>query len=166
MWTVGLDGVEMRHLRPADAPGAHGAEVNHQVVTDTAIVYEAVRYTERATTTYFGRYDWRTHQFDEIALPVRGYVHTGFDPAGRFEFIEHADQEHELLSIHRRSGSPREVELRLLRKLQRPRSQQRSHAHPFLTPDRHHLVFTDRAENGFNQVYSMDVRDLVAGADR
>ena len=41
MWTIDLTGGDVRHLRPADAPGAHGAMVNHQVVTRRGIAYEA-----------------------------------------------------------------------------------------------------------------------------
>ena len=165
MWTVDLAGLNTRHLRPAEAAGAHNAEVVHQVVTDRGVVYEAVRPgSGGGTTTYLGHLDPQTDRFDEVELPTTGYVHTGFDPAGCFSFIEHADEQHALFTVGR-SDSSGVVELCRLRTLRTPNHHQRNHAHPFLTADRRKLIFTDRADNGFNQVFAMDVADLVSASD-
>lgn len=166
MWTVDLTGGQVRHLRPADAPGAHGAAIVHQVITARGIVYEATRdEDDGTTTTYLGCYDRQTGGFEEVALPVTGYVHTGFDPAGRFAFIEHAGQRHELFSVHPAAHADR-TEVRLLRTLRSPMEHQRDHAHPFLSPDRTRVLFTDRSASGYNQVHAMRVEDLVADADQ
>ena len=57
MWTVGVDGGATTHLRPATAPGAHGAAVNHQVITERGIFYEATRDGTEGRSNWFGRYD-------------------------------------------------------------------------------------------------------------
>jgi hypothetical protein len=49
-----------------------------------------------------------------------------------------------------------------LRTLRSPASEhQRDHAHPFLSPDRSRMFFTDWDEHGFSQVHSMAVDDLI-----
>jgi hypothetical protein len=166
MWIIGVDGTGIRHLRPADASGAHGAMVNHQVITDRGIVYEAVAYGD-GNNTYFGRYDPTTDRFAEALLPIEGYVHAGFDPAGRFDFVEVAGARHELLAVLPATapGEPRGVAR--LRTLRSPdHNDQRHHAHPFLARDRQRLYFTDWSEQGFAQIFALDVADLVAEADR
>ncbi|MBI4923492.1 MAG: PD40 domain-containing protein [Devosia nanyangense] len=167
MWVVKLDGSGVEHLRPATAPGAHGAAVNHQVVTARGIAYEATVDTARGERqTWFGIFDPESGEFSEKLLPVDGYVHTGFDPAGRFAFIENAGARHELLTVHRARAPGGPLETRLLRTLMSPaHDDQRHHAHPFLAPDRRRLYFTDWSAEGFAQVCAMDVADLVAVAD-
>ena len=161
MWIVKRDGSGVRHLRPADAPGAHNAAICHQVITPNGIYYEANGDVDGEWGMYLGRYDLATDQFAEIPLRGLGYCHTGFDPAGQFLFIESAGQTHRLLSVHHPHdpGGPR---LNCIRKLSSaPRAGQRFHAHPFLTPDRNWMVFTDVADNGFGQIFRVDVSDLV-----
>jgi hypothetical protein len=165
MWVVDIDGNNARHLRPADAPGAHGAMVNHQVITARGIAYEAVAYFPGGRETYFGMYDTNTGGFTENLLPADGYVHVGFDPAGRFEFVECAGPRHELLAVHH-AGDCR-LTTSLLRRLASPaHDDQRHHAHPFLAADRKRLYFTDWSPQGRAQVCAIDVADLVAAADR
>ena len=166
MWVIGVDGTGIRHLRPAGAAGAHGAMVNHQVITDRGIVYEAVAYGDGGKT-YFGRYVPETDAFTEALLPVEGYVHAGYDPAGRFDFVEVAGKRHEILAVRPAAGPAGSLETALLRTLRSPdHSDQRHHAHPFLARDRRRLYFTDWSERGFAQLFALDVADLVAEADR
>ena len=165
MWTVDIDGSNIRHLRPANAPGAHGAMVNHQVITTRGIAYESVAYRPDGRETYLGMYDTATDRFTEALLPADGCVHVGFDPAGRFEFVECAGPRHELLAVHHAPDG--QLTTRLLRRLSSPaHDDQRHHAHPFLAADRQRLYFTDWSPQGFAQVCAMDVADLVGAADR
>jgi hypothetical protein len=165
MWVVDVDGGNIRHLRPADAPGAHGAMVNHQVITARGIAYESVAYFPSGRETYFGMYDIATDSFTEALLPADGYVHVGFDPAGRFEFAECAGPKHELLTVHHADDGS--LKTSLLRRLASPaHDDQRHHAHPFLAADRKQLYFTDWSRMGCAQVCALDVADLVAAADR
>lgn len=167
MWTIGRDGTGIRHLRPADAPGAHGAMINHQVVTGRGIAYESVAYFPEGRETYFGMYDGKTDKFTESLLPADGYVHVGFDPAGRFDFAECAGERHELLTIHPPAATGGPLTTRLLRRLSSPaHDDQRHHAHPYLAADRKRLYFTDWSPEGFDQICALDVSDLVAAADR
>jgi hypothetical protein len=162
MWVVDRDGGNIRHLRPADAPGAHGAMVNHQVVTARGVAYEAVAYFPEGRETYLGLYDPATDRFSEGRLPVEGYVHVGFDPAGRFDFIECAGATHELLAVHR--GADGRLATSLLRRLASPaHDDQRHHAHPFLAADRRRLYFTDWSPAGHAQICALDVADLTGG---
>jgi hypothetical protein len=164
MWTVDLGSGKVDHLRPASAPSAHGAAVNHQVITRRGIVYEAVAAdADGRTTTYLGCYDPISHTFEEARLPLTGYVHTGFDPAGKFAFVEHAGDRHEILQVHRRADSRDVLDVSMLRTLRSPASEhQRDHAHPFLSPDRSSLFFTDWSQEGFSQVCCMEIGDLVS----
>jgi hypothetical protein len=165
MWVIDVDGDNIRHLRPAEAPGAHGAMVNHQVITARGIAYESVAYLPGGRETYFGMYDTTTDRFSEALLPADGYVHVGFDPAGRFEFAECAGPKHELLAVHHAVDG--QLTTSLLRRLASPaHDDQRHHAHPFLAADRQRLYFTDWSAEGFAQICAMDVADLVAAADR
>lgn len=163
MWTVGVDGGATTHLRPATAPGAHGAAVNHQVITDRGIFYEATSDdAEGRRSNWLGRYEPATGSFAERLLPVGGYVHVGWDPAGEFEFIEHAGDRHELLSLHAPADRDAMFGAKVLRTLRSPfHDHQRHHAHPFLSPDRQRMFFTDWDENGFSQVHALDVSDLT-----
>lgn len=159
MWVIDIDGSNYAHWRSPHAAGAHDAVVNHQVVTASGIVYEAVDYAgDGNRKTWFGRFDPTSGQFDEGLLPLPGYVHAGFDPAGRFGFVEHAGPPHQILSVH--PGDPLEVRP-LVTLLSPDHEQQRHHAHPFLSPDRTRLFFTDWDEAGFAQVHSIEVGDLT-----
>ena len=161
MWIVRVDGTGIRLLRPADALGAHGVAVVHQVVTASGIFYEARRsHPETTTSNYLGHYDLQTNTFEETPLGLGGYVHTGFDPAGHFLFVEHEEKTHDLLSVHF-PLDPTRFRLNPLRRL-RPSSPggQRSHAHPFLSTDRNWLYFTDGSDNGFNQIYRINVGNI------
>jgi hypothetical protein len=164
MWLVDLDGRNVRHVRPETAVGAHGAMVNHQVVTARGIAYEAVNYGAPAgRETWLGMYDPVANSFTESLLPAEGYVHVGFDPAGRFNFVEASGRQHTILAVH--PGTP--LRTTLLRKLSSPdHDDQRFHAHPFLAADRQRLYFTDFSPEGFAQVCALDVADLVAEADK
>lgn len=165
MWLIDVDGSNIRHLRPADAPGAHGAMINHQVITERGIAYESVAYFPTGRETYFGMYDTETDRFTEALLPADGYVHVGFDPAGRFEFVESAGPRHELLAVHQTAAGG--LTTSLLRRLASPaHDDQRHHAHPFLAADRTRLYFTDWSPEGSAQVCALDVADLVAATDR
>ncbi len=158
MWIVNLDGSGRRPLRPTDD---HGWPI-HQVVTRRGIYYEAVDSAGRSgVKNWFGRYDLETDRFEEIPMPaLDGYVHTGWDPDGRFLFFENHGKTHELLSLH----FPRIPEKRAFRKLRSlapyPAPGQRYHAHPFLSPDRKWLVYTEVLD-GHSQVCALDVRDIV-----
>ena len=156
MWVVNLDGSGVRTLRPEDN---HGTVV-HQVVTENGIYYEAVKRTNDGRENWFGRYDPTDDSFDEVQMPGLGYVHTGFDPAGRFLFFENDDGDtHQLLSAHH-PHNPDRYELRVLKTLTPIQHGQRYHAHPFLAPDRKHLFYTE-VLNGYSQVCGLDVGDLV-----
>ncbi|MGA3326714.1 MAG: hypothetical protein ABSF45_19790 [Terriglobia bacterium] len=156
MWMVRLDGTGLRILRP---PDQHGSLV-HQVVTQRGIFYEAAGSDNGKKTNWLGRYDLAHHTFEEVPLPVDGYVHTGFDPAGRFLFFENHGETHELMSLHFPFQAGRTY-LRKLRTMAKyPRPGQRYHAHPFLSPDRRWLIYTEPI-NEISQVCALDVRDLV-----
>lgn len=158
MWVVNLDGTGRRPLRPADA---HGAPI-HQVVTRRGIYYEAVDAEKKSgAKNWFGRYDLDTNRFEEVPLPdFDGYIHTGWDPDGRFLFFEHHGKTHELLSLH----FPRVPAKSAFRKLRSmalyPVSGQRYHAHPFLSPDRRWMFYTE-VMDGFSQVCALEVADLA-----
>jgi hypothetical protein len=161
MWIVKRDGSGVRELRPADAPGAHGARICHQVITRNGIYYEANGWENGEASLYLGRYDPATDRFSEVPLRGLGYCHTGFDPAGKFLFLESAGQTHRLLSVHH-PHDPAGPRVDCIRKLSNePRTGQRFHAHPFLSPDRNWMVFTDIADNGFGQIFRVDVSDMV-----
>jgi hypothetical protein len=156
MWIVNLDGTGVSTLRP---PDEHGSVV-HQVVTENGIFYEAVNRTSNPRQNWFGRYDVATDTFSEVQLPGLGYVHTGFDPSGKFLFFENDDGEtHQLLSAHF-PHDPDRYELRVLKTLTPIQHGQRFHAHPFLSPDRKHLFYTEVLA-GHSQVCALDVSDLV-----
>ncbi|MEO8206838.1 MAG: hypothetical protein ABI615_11705 [Chthoniobacterales bacterium] len=159
MWTVGTDGKNIRHLRPRTAEGAHDAEICHQIITDNGILYEANFRQDDQHRVYLGRYDEKTDTFEEVLLPDVGYVHAGNDPAGKFLFLEIAGKTHEIRSLHF-PRDPSRLSMQTIRRLAPFREGQRNHAHPFLTPDRKWMIFTDDSENGFNQVYRINIEDL------
>ncbi|MCC9076711.1 oligogalacturonate lyase family protein [Litorilinea aerophila] len=155
MWTIRLDGSGRRELRPE---AGHG-KVCHQVVTERGLLYEANEWRDGRRKVWFGRYDLETDTYEEFLLPGVGYVHTGYDPAGRLYFIENQGDRHELLTIEH-PGDPYEFRLKLLRRLSPIPRGQRFHAHPFLGPDRRWLYYTEVID-GFSQVCALDVQDLT-----
>lgn len=160
MWTLDLNDGSQRILRPRDA---HGVPC-HQVITARGIYYEANQWDEGRRTVYIGRYNLDTDTFAEVELPGAGYIHTGRDPAGRFLFYEDMADTHRLISVHY-PHDPSRFEIRLLRTLPPIPFGQRYHAHPFLSPDRRWLIYTELVD-GFSQVCALDVADLVDLADR
>ncbi len=164
MWSIRVTGEDQRVLRPADDHG----RVCHQVVVSGGLLYETSRaLPDGDDESWFGRYHRADHSWHEWRLPPgTGYVHTGNDPAGRFMFIEACSRErHGLYRVHPTPGEAA-ADLSLLRDLN-PQvhdryDQQRHHAHPFLSPDRRTLFFTDVID-GYSQVCSVDVGDLTEG---
>ena len=142
MWRINVDGTGRRDLRP----------LVHQLVTKRGIYYEAVK--PGPVRNWLGLYDLKTDKFEEEPMPVAdGYVHTGWDPEGRFVFFENAGKTHDLIA---KLGK----EYRVIRKLEPyPRPGQRYHAHPFL-PDRKWLFHTAPV-NGYSQVCAVNVEDLA-----
>jgi hypothetical protein len=167
MWSVRLDGSDIRHLRPAGAPGAHGAAINHQVVTARGIAYEAVGPgSNRMRQTWFGLYHPQNDRWEEALLPIQGYAHVGYDPAGLFGFVENAGAHHEIVLVKPaiEVGGPLRVEA--LHALRSPdHNDQRHHAHPALSSDRRTLFFTDWSPQRFAQICALDVADLVDMAE-
>ncbi|MBN1352255.1 hypothetical protein JXJ21_22855 [candidate division KSB1 bacterium] len=155
MWCIQIDGTGMRTLRPRDE---HGVPC-HQVVSERGIYYEANQWADAKRTVYIGRYDPVSEAFDEVHFPGMDYVHTGFDPAGKFLFYENQGAQHQLLSVHF-PHDPERFQIRLLRTLAQNAKGQRYHAHPFLSHDRRWLFFTEMV-NGFSQILALDVADLV-----
>ncbi|MFH1567112.1 MAG: hypothetical protein ABIL09_03870 [Gemmatimonadota bacterium] len=156
MWTVRLDGSDQQVLRPRDR---HGVPC-HQVLTRRGICYEANDHTTGRRLVYMGRADGRTGCFREVHVPDMGYVHTGRDPEGWFCFGEDmTDRDHRLFSLHH-PGDPERQEVRTLRAIPAIPFGQRFHAHPFLSPDRRWLFYTELVE-GFSQVCALEVGDLV-----
>ncbi len=158
MWIVNTDGTGARDLRPRKE---HGAVV-HQVVTERGIFYEAVAVQDDKAAYWLGRYDLEKDTFEEVLLPeIDGYVHTGFDPAGKFLFFESQGKSHELFSLHF-PFVPGQMRLNRLHTIAPypAFAGQRHHAHPFLSPDRRWLFYTEVVD-GFSQICAMDVADLV-----
>jgi hypothetical protein len=165
MWSIALDGNNAKHLRPHTLPRTNSTAVNHQVITTNGIAYEASTGDGKGgSLTHLGMFHPDTETFEEAPLPLEGYVHVGADPAGRFDFVEHAASDrHEILTVHPAAADAEQLTVRTLRTLRSPaHDDQRNHAHPFLSLDRSTLFFTDWDINGFSQVHSMDVRDLVS----
>ena len=157
MWIINIDGSGRRQLRSSSE--GHGA-VCHQVVTERGIFYEANVCHGDKREVWFGQYNLEDDTFEEVQLPGMGYVHTGFDPAGRFLFIENQlPDRHELASVHF-PGQPARFRVKQIRKLSGIIRGQRFHAHPFLSPDRQWLFYTEVLD-GFSQVCAVEVSDLV-----
>jgi hypothetical protein len=129
------------------------------VVTVRGIYYEANLWEGGTRHVWFGRYDPESDTHEEVRLPGMGYVHTGFDPAGRFLFYENMGETHELVSVHF-PHDPDRFRMNLLRRLGPIGHGQRYHAHPFLSPDRRRLFYTE-VMDGFSQVCALNVEDLV-----
>lgn len=158
MWIINLDGTGRRPLRPTDH---HGWPI-HQVITRRGIYYEAVDGKGASgSRNWFGRYDLATDRFEEVPLPAAdGYLHIGWDPEGRFLFFENHGKSHDLLSLHFPRVPAKTAFGKLRSMAPYPSPGQRYHAHPFLSPDRKWLVYTE-VLGGFSQVCALDVRDLV-----
>ncbi|MDA0334070.1 MAG: hypothetical protein O2782_02780 [bacterium] len=157
MWSLALDGTQMRHLRPRDSNGV----TCHQAITSQGIYYEANEYVEGSRIVQIGRLDPATGVHNEVRLPDVGYVHTGFDPAGRFLCYEDMQVDrHRLLTV-RYPQDPSRFAVEELRRLTPIEHGQRFHAHPFLAAgDRRWLYHTDVID-GFAQICALDVADLV-----
>lgn len=166
MWSVRIDGSDIRHLRPSGSPGAHNASINHQVVTARGIAYEAVGPGGNdVRQIWLGIFHPESGQWEEGLLPNRGYAHVGFDPAGTFGFIENAGARHEILMVHPAATPGGPLRTEVLHLLRSPdHNDQRHHAHPALSPDRRTLYFTDWSSEGFAQICALDVADLTARA--
>lgn len=157
MWIINIDGSGQRQLR-ASSEG-NGA-ICHQVVTERGIFYEANVWHEGEREVWFGRYDLGDDTFEEVHLPGVGYVHTGYDPQGRFLCFENQlPDRHELASAHF-PHDPDRFEIKQIRTLNPITRGQRVHAHPFLSPDRQWLFYTEVLAD-FSQVCAVDVSDLV-----
>lgn len=158
MWTIGLGDGPVRSLRPRDTRGG----VCHQVVAGRVILYETS--VDRGSS-WFGRYALDTDTWQEWELPADiGYVHTGNDPQGSFFVIEACSASRHALYVVRPEPDSERADVELLHELN-PKvydelDQQRYHAHPFLSPDRQQLFFTDVVD-GYSQVCSIDVADLT-----
>lgn len=154
MLAVGLDGSPPRPLRPRDANGA----VCHQLVTSAGIRYEAVRHDGRRRWNVLGRCRADGTERLELPIPDDAYVHTGFDPEGELLFYESDGAEHAIRCLCPATppgGMPLTV-----RSLPPSPFGQRHQAHPFLSPDRGRIFFTELVD-GYSQVSSVDARDLA-----
>jgi hypothetical protein len=149
MWKIKLDGSDRRDLRP----------LIHQLVTKRGIFYEVVK--PGPVKNWLGLYNLKSDKFEEVPMPAAdGYVHTGWDPEGRFLFFENSGKTHDLMSLHFPFIQDR-TRFRTIRKMEPyPRPGQRYHAHPFLSPDRKWLFHTAPV-NGYSQVCAVNVEDLV-----
>ena len=76
----------------------------------------------------------------------------------QFLFFEHHGKTHGLFSIHFPTGQPKIKTLRTMARY--PERGQRFHAHPFLSPNRHGLFYTEVIDGG-SQICALDVGDLV-----
>ncbi len=159
MWMINTDGSGYRHLRPGDEHG----QVCHQVITPKGILYEA--YTsEQEGKCWFGRYDLQTHKHEEVFLPDVRHIHTGNDPGGEFLFCDSRTDVQDIFTIHY-PRDPRRFTMKRLRRLSKMTAEgQRHHCHPFLGPDRKAMYWTEMID-GFSQVCSTDVSDLVGRDD-
>jgi len=163
MWTQPLHGgSDETTLRPADEHG----RVCHQVLTEGGLRYE----TSGASSghTWLGSYDLASDTWEEWELPGDlGYVHTGNDPAGRLPFIEACSAQSHGLYLVDLPERERVATVQLLHPLNPDvhdrLDQQRHHAHPFLGPDGTSMFFTDVVD-GYSQIFSLDVSDLVGPA--
>lgn len=153
MWIMAIDGTPESHILPQ--PRQPACRICHQVVTDRGIFYEAFEQWTGMHQTWVGKLTAGTYQSEfEYLLPLRGYVHTGRDPAGRQLFYEIAGESHGLyLFDPAKAGHP--DALSLLRRLPPyPGLGQRYHAHPFLGPTRQWMYFTEVVD-GRSQVMRM-----------
>jgi hypothetical protein len=159
MLSIGLDGSPPRQLRPRDEHGT----VCHQVVTKGGIRYEAVRHDGRRRHNVLGRCGADGDGRLEVPIPDDAYVHTGFDPDGELAFYESDGAEHAIRCLHL-DPDPARTRVETIRSLPAIPFGQRHQAHPFLSPDRRRLFFTELVD-GFSQVSSVDARDLVDRGD-
>jgi hypothetical protein len=163
MWTIDLHGRNQRVLRSSRE--GHGA-VCHQVFTDRGLFYEANQIVDGERRVWIGRYDLDSDTFHEVPLPNVGYVHTGRDPAGQLRFFENQQRSeaHQLLVVHH-ADDPARFQVQVLRELTPIIRGQRYHAHPFLSPSRQWLFFTEVID-GFSQICALDVADLTEQTER
>ncbi len=159
IWLIDLEGQGRAEITPLIG------DIVHQIVVPDGLCYETRVFdaTQQKTENWLGRFDSATKTKREVRLPTHGYVHTGNDPLGKFVFIEDAGQTHTLATVHgvRYTDTP---DVRVIRHLPTIPTGQRYHAHPFLSPDREWLYFTELID-GFSQIMAMRVADLVAADD-
>lgn len=163
MWIMDLHQgpSSIRVLRPQDEAGS----ICHQVITQRGIDYEVFRKSEGTLANTVGHYYWPEDRWVETTLDVKGYSHTGLDPAGRFCFFEVSGKDLHALYALLHPMDPAKRELRLLKELAPYAGRgQRYHAHPFLTPDRSKMIFTEALE-GVSQVFALDVREYTERDD-
>jgi hypothetical protein len=162
MWRIGIDGSNERILRPKNENGT----ICHQIVTTGGILYEAARAEKGVRRSVMGRYNPITDTFLEYPVTEAGYIHTGFDPNGDFIFLELDGEAHGLYAgslpeeSEQTPGRAQAMKLELLHPLSKVPFGQRFHAHPFLSPDRHRVYFTEVID-GFSQILSIDVSQIV-----
>lgn len=162
MWVMNIHAgaSSIRELRPPDERG----RVCHQVVTARGIDYEVFAQFDGRHANFVGRHAWPGAHWLEVPLGATGYAHTGFDPEGRLCFYEVSGENHALVALLHPADQHRR-ELRLLRVLPPcPGPGQRFHAHPFLSPDRRWMIFTEVVQ-GASQIFALDVADLSARGD-
>ncbi len=150
------------------SPGVDGAvgEACHQVVTASGVYYEAYQEGHPGGSFSLGRLGDDLRSYVEYSVSGLKGWHTGYDPDGRFVFldagiIEDSDR-HVLVAISslaKEEGSG----YKILADLKTPFGirGQRNHTHPLLTPDRKNIIYSDHDENGVTQIYKLDVSDLV-----
>lgn len=148
-------------------PAQYGAICHFHSIEDGWITFESNVGPEHAGDrpgpgTYLARMRPDGSECQALWIGDQGYVHRGYDLAGRFTFAElHCGgSEHHLAAIEPDDcGSGGLV--RLTQNLP-PGGDQRHHAHPILTPDRRRVVFTATGDDGFCHIHDVDVSDLTA----
>ena len=157
MWSLSVDGMKIRHLRPRDERGV----TCHQAITERGIYYEANVYDQGERIVHIGRLDPVSGAHEEVRLPGVGYVHTGYDPQGKFMFYEdmQADR-HRLLTV-RHPRDPERLCVEELRSLPPIAHGQRFHAHPFLAAHDRQWLYHTEVIDGFAQICALDVADLM-----
>lgn len=163
MWKIGVDGSDMRWLRPHTDAGAHEARIIHQVVHARGVAYEAItREPGGGQKVYFGTYHLEDDTFTETYLPGLVGVHVGLDPEGLFSFGSgRLDGQHLLFTADLGASEESERVKPILKLRSDGSGGQRGHAHPFLDPQRKYLFFTDRCERGYFQVVRVPLESVV-----
>ncbi len=164
MWTLKTDGTESQLIRPKNQHGA----AQHPVVTKSGVYYDSfvnTGKTMKRRQNWFGRYDYATDRYKEVRLSVPGQIHTGRDPDGRFYVFEHLWKKHELITFHYPANPEKAVikRLRTLAPISRTAGQ-RFHAHPFLSPNRQWLFFTEMVKD-YAQILALNVGHLTNHKD-
>ena len=157
MLLTDLNGGWYAHLRTQDSQGGC---VCHYVSTAVGIAYEVLGGKDGV---FSGLYDPASHRRHEFRLPgYFGYTHTGRDPEGKLWFYENATPEtHDLHFLARHVPGGRDEWMPLTGNWPTFGSQQKSHFHPQVTPDRNWilLVAGDPASRT-NHLFLLDISDL------